>query len=72
MFGYAIDLDDLAGKVRDALTPHWRGLAGAFFMVLALVAISYEEILAPSVGRISDAWSATAKDVGGKLTSLTL
>ena len=52
MFGYAIDLDDLAGKVRDALTPHWRGLAGAFFMVLALVAISYEEILAPSVGRI--------------------
>lgn len=72
MFGYTIDFDDLAGKVRDALTPHWRGMAGAFFMVLALVAIEYDEIFAPSVNRISDAWSATAKDVGGKLTSFTL
>lgn len=72
MFGYAIDLNDFVAKAREALAPHWRGMAGAFFTVLALVAIEYDEFVAPSVNRISEAWSATAKDFSGKLTSFTL
>lgn len=71
MFGFAFDWNDIAAKAREALAPQWRGLAGAFFVVLALAAIEYDEFVAPSVSRISDAWS-TAADFGRKLTTLSL
>jgi hypothetical protein len=72
MFGYAIDLPDLSARLREAFTPHWRGIAGAFFLVLALAAIEYDEFLAPSVSRISDSWTTVATDFSRKLATLSL
>ena len=41
---------------------------GATFVALAMLSIQYEEVIAPSVSRISDAWTSTT----AKLTNLNL
>lgn len=65
-------LSDLKQTLRDAFDAQFRLWAGAVFMALALVSIQYEEIIAPGVNRLSDAWGHAASDVGRRLTSFTL
>jgi hypothetical protein len=72
MFGYTIDLSELKQKLRGAFNAHWRALAGAAFMALAMAAIEYDEILAPEVSRISDGWTSAATDFSRRLASFTL
>lgn len=72
MFGYAIDLKHLGRQMRETLTPHWRVWAGAFFVATALFSIQYDEVVAPTVGKLSQTWSNTALDLGKKLSSFAL
>lgn len=72
MFGYTIDLKHLGRQMREQLAPHWRTWAGVFFVATALVSIQYEEVLAPTVGKLSQAWSNTALDLGKKLSGFAL
>lgn len=67
-----IALGDLRQALSEAALRQFRLWAGAAFMALALVAIEYEEVIAPEVGRISDAWSSLASDLGRRLASFTL
>lgn len=53
----------------DAQVRVWAGLA---FMVLAMAAIQYEEIIAPEVSRISDTFGSAATDMGRRLSAFTL
>lgn len=70
MFGYVIDLSRLSDWAERTLDANWRRCAGLAFMALAIVAIQYDEIIAPSMERVSDAWTAMAGDVGRKLANL--
>lgn len=65
-------MSDTRQKLRGVFDAQFRLWAGAAFMALALVSIQYEEIIAPGVGRLSDAWGSAASDVGRKLTSFSL
>ena len=69
MFGYVIDLHDVRRALRQTFDRQAGALAGAAFLIMALAAIQYDEIVAPSVGRISDAWGSIAMDFGRKLSS---
>jgi hypothetical protein len=42
------------------------------FMALAMASIQYDEIIAPGVGRISDAWNSATSDLGRSLAGFTL
>lgn len=70
MFGF--DLHDVKETLQRVLDGQTRAWAGAAFLILALVAIEYDEFVAPSVGRLSDAWGSIAVDFGKKLSSFTL
>jgi hypothetical protein len=70
MFGF--NLSGLGDGVRGLFDAQWRVWAGVGFVALAMVAIEYEEIIAPGVSRISDAWSAAATDLGRRVASLAL
>lgn len=72
MFGYKIDLTHLGRRMRETMAPHWRTWAGAFFVATALFSIQYDEVLAPTVGKLSQAWSNTALDLGKKLSGFAL
>jgi hypothetical protein len=60
------------GDVRETFTnlfnAHLRTWVGAAFVAVAMLAIQYEEVVAPNVSRISNAWSAAT----AKLTNLSL
>lgn len=45
---------------------------GAAFVAAAMISIQYQEVVAPHVSRLSDAWSNTALDLGRRLSSFTL
>ena len=70
MFGF--DLSDVRETLRTLFDAHWRALAGAAFMTLALVSIEYDEFVAPEVSRISDGWATAATDFSRRLTSFSL
>lgn len=70
MFGY--QLAEMKEQMRSVFDTQLRMWAGAAFMALAMVSIQYEEIIAPGVDRISDAWGTAATDVGRRISSLTL
>jgi hypothetical protein len=72
MFGYVIDLSGMRQSLRRAFNAQWRAWGGLAFMALAMVAIQYDEIIAPEVARLSDGWSTTAADFSKRLTSFTL
>lgn len=65
-------LDDLKATLRSLGDTQFRLWAGMAFMALAMVSIQYDENIAPSVGRISDAWSSATTDIGRSLASFTL
>jgi hypothetical protein len=69
MFGFAIDLYDLRDTLRDMFASQTRTWIGAAFVAAAMFSIQYEEVFAPHVSRISDAWTNTAADLGRKLAS---
>jgi hypothetical protein len=56
-------------SLRDTQFRLWAGMA---FMALAMASIQYDEIIAPGVGRISDAWNSATTDLGRTLASFTL
>lgn len=66
MFG--IDFSGMRQTFQAAFDAQFRLWVGAAFVALALAAIQYDEIIAPELSRIGDAWSTAA----GKLTSFTL
>jgi len=62
MISFALDMSDFRDALANVFNHHLRTWAGAAFVALAMLSIQYEEVIAPSVIRISDAWSqATAK-----------
>jgi hypothetical protein len=70
MFGIALaDLRVALRRVADAQVRMWAGLA---FMVVAMAAIEYDEVIAPEMTRLSDAWGSAATDFSRKLASFTL
>ncbi len=72
MFGYVLDLSGVKQTMQRAFDAQWRVWGGLAFMALAMVAIQYDEIIAPEVARLSDGWSTTASDFSKRLTSFTL
>jgi hypothetical protein len=70
MFGF--DVNDVRKALRAALDTQVRVWAGLAFMALAMMAIQYDEIIAPKVHGLSDGFSAAATDMGRRLTSFTL
>lgn len=63
---------ELQTTLRGLLDTQLRLWAGMAFMVLAMASIQYDEIIAPGVGRISDAWNSATSDLGRTLASFTL
>lgn len=70
MFG--LDLNDFRESVRSVLDAQVRIWGGLAFMALAMVAIQYDEVVAPKVHGFSDTFSTAATDVGRRLSSFTL
>jgi hypothetical protein len=70
MFGSL--LSDMRDVMRSALDAQVRVWAGVAFMALAMVAIQYDEIVAPRVHEFSDGLGTVATDMGRRLTSFTL
>ncbi|MFT3727581.1 MAG: hypothetical protein QM759_07150 [Terricaulis sp.] len=68
MIGLALDLSDARDALHDLINTHLRTWVGAAFVALAMLSIQYEEVIAPSVNRISDAWSSTT----AKITNFNL
>ena len=69
MFGLVLDLSDWRDALRDLLAAQTRTWMGAAFVALAMISIQYQEVLAPHVARVSDAWTNTAADLNRKLSS---
>lgn len=66
----------MVGSMRQTLRQlyqtQFRMLAGLAFMLAAMAAIEYDEIIAPEMNRISDAWGSVATDFSRRLASFTL
>lgn len=71
MFGFVIDLHDLRDAMRDVFAAQTRTWMGVAFVTAALFSIQYDEVFAPHVSRISDAWTNTAADLTRRLASFT-
>ena len=65
-------IEDLKATLSSLFDTQFRLWAGMAFMVLAMASIQYDEIIAPGVGRISDAWNSATTDLGRTLASFTL
>ena len=72
MFGFAIDLHDLQEHFGALLAAQARTWMGAAFVAAAMFSIQYEEVFAPHVTRISDAWTNTTADLSRRISSLSL
>jgi hypothetical protein len=70
MFGSL--LNDMRSALRRGLDAQARVWGGLAFMAMAMVAIQYDEIIAPEVHRLSDGVSAVASDMRSRLASFTL
>jgi hypothetical protein len=69
MFGFAIDLREQLHALLAAQARTWMGAA---FVAAAMFSIQYEEVLAPHVARVSDAWTNTTADLGRRIASFSL
>jgi len=69
MFGFAIDLRE---RLHDLVAAQTRTWMGAAFVAAAMFSIQYEEVFAPHVTRISDAWTNTAADLSRRISSFSL
>lgn len=70
MFGSIVsDMRQALHALLGAQARVWGGLA---FMAMAMMAIQYDEIIAPEVHRLSDGVSAVASDMRSRLASFTL
>jgi hypothetical protein len=56
-------------RLRRLFDAHWRAWAGVAFVAAALLAIGYDEVIAPGMDRASGAWAAS--ELGRKLASLS-
>ena len=65
-------MSDMKQAMRSLWNAQYRVLAGLAFMALAMVAIQYDEVLAPKVNGLSDGFGAIASDMSRRLTSFTL
>ncbi len=72
MIASFIDLHDVKAALRRMFDGQARTWVGLAFLVLATAAIQYDEFVAPSVGRLNDAWSMAATDFSRKLASFNL
>ena len=72
MFGFAIDLHDLREHFHGLVAAQARTWVGAAFVAAAMFSIQYEEVLAPHVTRISDAWNATTADISRRIAGFSL
>jgi hypothetical protein len=72
MFGFAIDLHDLRQTFHGLVAAQARTWMGAAFVAAAMFSIQYEEVLAPHVARISDAWTNTAADINRRIAGFSL
>ena len=70
MFGFS--LSGLKEHVLATIDAQLRILVGVGFVAMAMAAIEYDEIIAPSVSKISGAWGSVASDLGRKVSSLAL
>jgi hypothetical protein len=70
MFG--LDLNDIRESVRSAFDTQVRVWAGIAFMLMAMAAIQYDEIVAPKVHGLSDGIGSVATDMSRRLASFTL
>lgn len=70
MFG--IGLNEMRRKLRQVLDVQYRFWAGAAFVVMAMASIQYDEVIAPEMHRLSDAWSGVATDFSKRFASFTL
>jgi hypothetical protein len=70
MFGF--DLNDVRETLKAALDAQVRIFAGIAFMALAMVAIQYDEIVAPKFHGLSDGIGSVATDMSRRLASFTL
>lgn len=64
--------DGLKTALRGLFDAQFRLWAGMAFTVLAMASIQYDEIIAPGVGRISQAWTSATSDLGRTLAGFTL
>jgi len=65
-------IDDVKATLRSLCDRQFRLWAGMAFMALAMASIQYDEIIAPGVGRISEALNAATADLGRSLAGFTL
>ena len=72
MFGFALSLRNVRDRLGGVFDAHWRTYAGAAFVAMALLSIEYDEVIAPGMNRVSDAWSSMAGDFSRRLSSLAL
>lgn len=72
MFGYVIDLSSVRASMRRVADAQWRMLGGLAFMIIAMAAIQYDELIAPEVHRLSDGFATATTDFRSKLASFTL
>lgn len=71
MFDLPIDLYDLRAGLRVLLAAQTKTWMGAAFVAAAMFSIQYDEVLAPHVTRITEAWTNTAADLTRKLASFS-
>jgi hypothetical protein len=71
MLGSMLGLRDVKDTLRRFANTQVGALAGIAFMFMAMAAIEYDELIAPNVSWISDAWTV-AGDFSRKITSFTL
>jgi len=69
---FSSHLNDMRQTLQSAFDTQYRVWAGLAFLALAMVAIQYDEVVAPKVQGFSTGFSAIASDMSRKLTSLTL
>ncbi|MBL8530237.1 MAG: hypothetical protein JNK94_00750 [Hyphomonadaceae bacterium] len=65
-------LSDTSDAFRVFIGSQARFWLGAAFVVLALLAIQYEEVIAPEMGRITNSLDAVTADLRTKLSSFAL
>jgi hypothetical protein len=68
MFG----MRSLRQSLRDTWLHASAAMAGVAFMLLAMAAIQYDEVIAPRFEDLSDGWSDVAAGVGRRLASFSL
>lgn len=69
MIAIKFDWTDVKHQTRHMVSAHFARMAGVAFAALAMVSIEYEEVIAPSLSRVSDAWSSVTIDIGRKVVS---